>query len=55
MLQLEHGDDLVTRAQIDAAGLLSEYTDLAVWVTWGADVIVMAVWVWLIVLVVGSA
>ena len=55
MLQLEHGDDLVTRAQIDAAGLLSEYTDLAVWVTWGADVIFMAVWVWLIVLVVGSA
>ena len=55
MLQLEHGDDLVTRAQIDAAGVLSEYTDLAVWVTWGADVIVMAVWVWLIVLLVGSA
>jgi hypothetical protein len=55
MLQLEHGDDLVTRAQIDAAGVLSEYTDLAVWVTWGADIIVMAVWVWLIVLLVGSS
>ena len=55
MLQLEHGNDLVTRAQIDAAGVLSEYTDLAVWVTWGADIIVMAVWVWLIVLLVGSS
>jgi hypothetical protein len=54
MQQLEHGEDLVTLAQIDAAGLLSEYTDVAVWVTWGADVIVMAVWVWLIVLLVGS-
>jgi hypothetical protein len=55
MLQMEHEDDLVTRAQIDAVGVLSEYTDLAVWVTWGADIIVMAVWVWLIVLLVGSS
>lgn len=55
ILELDHGDDLVTRAQIDAVGLLSEYTDLAVWVTWGSDVIVMAVWVWLIVLLLGSA
>ena len=55
MLQLDHGDDPVTLAQIDALGLLSEYTDVAVWVTWGSDIIVMAVWVWLIVLLVGSA
>jgi hypothetical protein len=53
--RLEHGDDPVTLAQIEAAGALSEYTDVAVWVTWGADVIVMAVWVWLVVLLVGSA
>ena len=53
--RLEHGDDPLTLAQIEAAGALSEYTDVAVWVTWGADAIVMAVWAWLIVLLVGSA
>ncbi len=53
--RLEHGDDPLTLAQIEAAGALSEYTDVAVWVTWGADAIVMAVWVWLVVLLVGSA
>ncbi len=55
MLQLEHGEDPLLLAQIDAAGRLSEYTDVAVWVTWGSDLVVIGLWSWLIVLLVGSA
>ena len=55
MLQLEQRDDPLTLAQIDAVGRLSEYTDVAVWVTWGAVMIVIGVWIWLVVLLVGSA
>jgi len=55
MLQLEHGEDPLLVAQIDAAGRLSEYTDVAVWVTWGSDLVVIGLWSWLIVLLVGSA
>jgi hypothetical protein len=46
MLQLEHGEDPMIRAQLDAVGRLSEYTDVAVWVTWGSELIVVALWVW---------
>ena len=55
MLQLERGDDPLLRAQIDVAGRMSEYTDVAVWVTWGSDLVVIAIWCWLVVLLVGSA
>jgi len=55
MLKLERGDDPLLLAQIDAAGRLSEYTGVAVWVTWGSDLVVIALWSWLIVLLVGSA
>jgi hypothetical protein len=55
MLQLERGDDPLLLAEIDAAGRLSEYTDVAVWVTWGSDLVVIAAWAWLTVLLVGSA
>ncbi|MGA9762646.1 MAG: DnaJ domain-containing protein [Gaiellaceae bacterium] len=55
MLQFERGDDPLLLAEIDAAGRLSEYTDVAVWVTWGSDLVVIAIWCWLIVLLVGSA
>jgi len=55
MLQLEDESNPVMRADLDALGRLSEYTDVAVWVTWGAVMIVIALWVWLIVLIVGSA
>jgi hypothetical protein len=55
MLQLERGDDPLILAQIDATGRLSEYTDVAVWVTWGSDLVVIVMWSWLIVLLVGSA
>jgi DnaJ domain len=55
MQQLERGDDPVLLAEIDAAGRLSEYTDVAVWVTWGSELVVIALWVWLIVLLVGSS
>jgi len=55
MQQLERGDDPVLLAQIDAAGRLSEYTDVAVWVTWGSEMIVIGLWIWFTVLVVGTA
>ncbi len=55
LLQLENESDPVIRAEIDALGRLSEYTDVAVWVTWGSVMIVIAMWVWLTVLLVGSA
>jgi hypothetical protein len=55
MLQLERGNDPLLLAEIDAAGRLSEYTDVAVWVTWASDLVVIAAWAWLIVLLVGSA
>jgi hypothetical protein len=55
MLKLERGEDPLLLAQIDAAGRLSEYTDVAVWVTWGSDLVVIGLWSWLIVLLVGSA
>ncbi len=55
LAQLDNESDPVIRADLDALGRLSEYTDVAVWVTWGAVMIVIAVWIWLIVLLVGSA
>jgi hypothetical protein len=55
MLALEDEVDPSTLAEIEAADRLSEYTDAAVWVTWGTEVVVVAFWVWLIVLLVGSA
>ncbi len=55
MQQLDHGDDPILLAQIDAVGRLSEYTDVAVWVTWGSDAVVIALWIWLTVLLVLSA
>ncbi|HEY5160959.1 MAG TPA: hypothetical protein VII83_07815 [Gaiellaceae bacterium] len=55
MLQLEHGDDPMTLAEIDALDRLSEYTDAAVWVTCVSAIVVIAFWIWLIVLLVGSA
>jgi len=55
MLQLDQRDDPMIVAQIDAAERLSEYTDVAVWVTWTSDLVVIAIWCWLTVLVVGSA
>jgi len=54
MLQLERGDDPLILAQIDATGRLSEYTDVAVWVTWGSDLVVIVMWSWLVVLLVGG-
>ena len=55
MLQLEQRENAMTLAQLDATGRLSEYTDVAVWVTWGSDIVVIGLWIWLIVLLVGSA
>ena len=55
MLQLERGDDPMLRAQIAATGRLSEYTDVAVWVTWGSELVVIALWIWLTVLLIGNA
>ena len=54
MLQLERGDDPLLSAQIDATGRLSEYTDVAVWVTWGSELIVITLWIWLTVLLIGA-
>ena len=55
MLVLEDEHNPLTLAQIDAADRLSEYTDAAVLVTWCAELVVVAVWVWLVVLLVSSA
>jgi hypothetical protein len=51
----EQWPDPVLRAQIEAAGRLSEFTDGAVWVVWGADLVVIAFWVWMVVLLVNAA
>jgi hypothetical protein len=50
----EERPDPVLAAQIEDADRLSEFTDVAVWVVWGADVIVIAFWVWLVVLLIGN-
>lgn len=55
MLALEDEVDLSTLAEIEAADRMSEYTDAAVFVTWCFEVIVVALWVWLIVLLVRTA
>lgn len=56
LLQLEEEVvDPATRARIEVAGRMSEYTDAAVWVTWGAELVVVALWVWLAVLVVAGS
>ena len=55
MLQLEGGADPALEGQLEAAGRLSEYTDVSVWVTWGAEVVVVAFWIWLAVLLVAGS
>lgn len=55
MLALEDENSPLTLAGIDAADRLSEYTDAAVLVTWCSELVVIAVWVWLIVLLVLGA
>jgi len=45
--------DPAARAQIAAANRLSEFTDVAVWVTWGSVAVIVAFWVWLVVLLLG--
>jgi DnaJ domain len=55
MLVLEDEHNPLTLAQIDAADRLSEYTDAAVLVTWCAELVVVAAWVWLVVLLVRTA
>ena len=49
VLETKTGVDPAVMAQIEAAGRLSEFTDVAVWVTWGAEAIVVAFWVWFVV------
>jgi hypothetical protein len=53
ILDTQGGVDLAVRVQIEAANRLSEFTDVAVWVTWGAEVVVVALWVWLLALLLG--
>ena len=55
MLEIEGEANPMTLAQIDAAGRLSEYTDAAVLVTWVAEIVVVALWIWLTALLVVSA
>jgi hypothetical protein len=55
MLALEDEVDPSILAEIEAADRLSEYTDAAVLVTWCAELVVVALWVWLVVLLVRSA
>jgi len=55
LLQLEEEADPALQAQIEVAGRLSEYADVAVWVTWGGEVVVVALWVWLAALLVAGA
>ncbi len=55
MLALEDEVDPSTLAQIEVSGRLSEYTDAAVLVTWCAELVIVALWVWMVVLVVGAA
>lgn len=55
LLALEDKVGPAVEAEIEAAGRLSEYTDVAVWVTWAGEVVVVAIWIWLVVLLVGGA
>ncbi|MGD0272302.1 MAG: hypothetical protein ABSB96_01000 [Gaiellaceae bacterium] len=52
VLETRTGVDPAALAQIEAASRLSEFTDVAVWVTWGAEAVIVAFWVWFVVLLV---
>ncbi|MGD0167380.1 MAG: hypothetical protein ABSC51_08835 [Gaiellaceae bacterium] len=41
-------------ARIEGITRMSEFTDIALWVTWIAEIVVTALWVWLAVLVIAS-
>ena len=54
ILETKTGVDPAALAQIEAASRLSEFTDVAVWVTWGAEAVIVAFWVWFVALLVGT-
>ena len=54
MLALEEEAGPAVQAEIEAAGRLSEYTDAAVLVTWVSEVVIVASWIWLVVLLIGA-
>jgi hypothetical protein len=54
VLELEKTAGPAILAQIETAGRLSEYTDVAVWVTWGTELVVTGLWAWFAVLLVMS-
>jgi hypothetical protein len=53
MLALEDEVGPAVLAEIEAAGRLSEYTDAAVLVTWISEVVIVAIWLWLVALLLG--
>ena len=53
MLTLENEVGPAMLAEIEAAGRLSEYTDVAVLVTWVSEVVIVAIWLWLVALLLG--
>ncbi len=55
LLVIEDDVDPMTLAELEASGRMSEYTDAAVWVIWGAVLVVVVLWVWLAVLALGIA
>jgi hypothetical protein len=38
-------------ARLEATSRLSEFTDISVWVTWTAELVVIALWIWFAILV----
>jgi hypothetical protein len=51
ILEVEGEAGPAERAQLEAVSRLSEFTDVAVWVTWAAALVVIAFWIWFAVLV----
>jgi len=55
ILEAEGETDPAVLSRMETANRLSEFTDVAVWVTWAAEVVVVGFWIWLVALLVGSA
>jgi NADH:ubiquinone oxidoreductase subunit K len=51
ILAVEGGAGPAERARLEAVSRLSEFTDVAVWVTWGATLVVTVLWVWFAILI----
>lgn len=53
ILERKDGVDPSAMARVAGEARLSEYADVAVWVTWGAVLVIVGLWLWFLALLVG--